>query len=52
MIRARLDSAFYNHSVIAAILAGKAQFSITARMDKAVQKAISSMPDTAWVRLQ
>jgi hypothetical protein len=52
VIRCRLDSAFYNHSVIAAILTGKAQFSVTARMDKAVQKAISGIPDDAWVSIE
>ena len=39
VIRCRLDSAF--DKVVAAIRHAKAQFSITARMDKAVQKAIS-----------
>ena len=52
VIRCRLDSAFYNHSVVTAILTAKAQFSITARMDKAVQKAISGIPETAWVSIQ
>jgi hypothetical protein len=47
-----LDSAFYNHSVITAILTGRAQFSITARMDRAVQKAISGIPDDAWVSIE
>src|SRR6476660_6804623 len=52
VIRCRLDSAFYNHSVVTAILTGKAQFSITARMDKAVQKAISGIPESAWVSIE
>jgi hypothetical protein len=52
VIRCRLDSAFYNHSVVAAILTGKAQFSITARLDKAVLKAISGIPETAWVSIE
>ena len=52
VIRCRLDSAFYNHSVVTAILTGKAQFSITARLDKAVQKAISGIPDDAWVSIE
>ena len=52
VIRCRLDSAFYNHKVIAAIRHAKAQFSITARMDKAVQKAISSIPEDAWVSIK
>jgi len=49
VIRCRLDSAFYNHGVIAAILTEKTQFSITARMDRAVQKAIAGIPEDAWV---
>ena len=52
VIRCRLDSAFYNHNVVAAIMKGKAQFSITARLDKAVQKAISSIPEDAWVHIE
>jgi hypothetical protein len=52
VIRCRLDSAFYNHNVVAAILNAKAQFSITARMDKAVQKAISGIPEDAWIHIK
>jgi hypothetical protein len=48
----RLDSAFYNHSVVNAILAGKARFSITARMDKAVMKAITGIPEDRWVSIK
>jgi len=52
VIRCRLDSAFYNHKVVGAIRKAGAQFSITARMDRAVQKAISSIPDDAWVSIK
>jgi Transposase DDE domain group 1 len=52
VIRCRLDSAFYNHKVVAAIMHAKAQFSITARMDKAVQKAIATIPENAWVHIK
>jgi hypothetical protein len=52
VIRCRLDSAFYNHKVVAAIRHAKAQFSITARMNKAVQKAISAIPEDAWVSIK
>jgi len=52
VIRCRLDSAFYNHKVVAAILNAKAQFSITARMDRAVQKAIAGIPEKAWVHIK
>jgi hypothetical protein len=40
------------HTVVTAILTAKAQFSITARLDKAVQKAISGIPETAWVSIK
>jgi Transposase DDE domain group 1 len=52
VIRCRLDSAFYNHSVVAAIRRAGAQFSITARMDKAVQKAIAGIDEDAWVSIK
>ena len=39
----RADSAFYGHDVIAAALRQGACCSITARQDKAVRKAISSI---------
>ncbi len=52
VICARLDSAFYNHSVIAAILATGTRFSITARMDQAITKTIAAIPDDAWVSIK
>jgi len=52
VIRCRLDSAFYNHSVIAAIRKAGAQFSITARMDKAVQKAIAGVEEKQWIAIK
>jgi hypothetical protein len=52
VIRCRLDSAFYSHTVLTAILTAKAQFSTTARLDKAVQKAISRIPEDAWVSIE
>lgn len=52
VIRCRLDSAFYTHKVVAAALRSKAQFSITARMDKAVEKAITSIPEKAWISIK
>lgn len=44
----RADSAYYNHDVIAAAIRGGARFSVTARMDKAVQRAIASIEENAW----
>jgi len=52
VIRCRLDSAFYNYKVIAAIINAKAQFSITARMDRAVQKAIAGIDEKQWVAIK
>ncbi len=46
VITVRADSAFYNHRVVAAARRGGARFSITARMDPAVRKAIARFPRT------
>jgi hypothetical protein len=47
----RADSAYYGHDVIAAALRQDACFSITARQDKAVRKAIASIGDDAWTSI-
>ena len=44
----RADSAYYNHDVIAAAIRGGARFSVTARMDPAVRRAIAGIEETAW----
>jgi len=44
----RADSAFYNHAVIATARRAKVRFSITARMNPAVSKAITSIDEVAW----
>ena len=44
----RADSAFYSHDVIAAARRAKVRFSITARMNPAVRKKITEIPDDAW----
>src|SRR5665811_1866628 len=41
VVTVRSDSAYYNHDVIAAARTGGARFSITARMDPAVTRAVS-----------
>ena len=46
------DSAFYGHDVIAAALRQGACCSITARQDKAVRKAISSIDGSIWTRIK
>jgi hypothetical protein len=48
----RADSAFYGRDVIAAAQRAGTRFSITARKDKAVTAAISTIPDDAWTTIQ
>ncbi len=52
LVITRLDSAFYNAAVVAAIGRGGARFSITARMDKAVQAAITSIDEAHWTPIR
>ena len=52
LVTVRADSAYYNHDVIAAARTGGARFSITARMDPAVTRAITQIPDDAWVGIK
>ena len=52
LVLARADSAFYCHDVIAAARRGGAHFSITARMDAAVKKAIAAIADDAWTAIR
>jgi hypothetical protein len=44
----RTDSAYYNQAVVAAAIRVGARFSITARMDPAVRRAIASIQESAW----
>ncbi|MEO7377786.1 MAG: IS1380 family transposase [Nakamurella sp.] len=48
----RADSAYYGRDVIAAARRQHARFSITARKDKAITAAISSIPDTGWTPIR
>src|SRR3954462_12434264 len=43
VVTVRADSAYYNHRVVAAARRGGARFSITARMDPAVRRAIAAI---------
>lgn len=52
MVTVRADSAYYNGDVVAAAVRGGAHFSITARMDAAVRKAIAAIPENAWVAIK
>jgi len=51
LVIVRADSAYYNHDVIAAARRGGARFSITARMDPAVRRAIASIGEDAWTAI-
>jgi hypothetical protein len=48
----RFDSAYYGHDPVAAALAGGAQVSVTVRMDPAVKRASTGIPDTAWKTIE
>jgi len=48
----RADSAYYGRDVIAAARRGGAMFSITARMNPAVRRAIASIQESAWVAIR
>jgi Transposase DDE domain group 1 len=48
----RADSAFYNRDVVAAIVRAKARFSITARQDVAVKRAIATISEDAWTTIR
>jgi hypothetical protein len=47
----RADSAFYNSKVIGAVQRGGARFSVTARQNQAVCRAIATIDDTAWTAI-
>jgi len=48
LVTVRADSAYYGHDVIAAARRGGARFSITARMNPTVVKAISEIKESVW----
>jgi Transposase DDE domain group 1 len=48
----RADSAFYSHDVIAAVLRHTSHFSITARQNPAIRKAIATIQDDAWTPIK
>lgn len=51
-VMVRADSGYYRRDVIAATIAAKAWFSITARMNPAVTKAIAAIPEQDWVTIR
>lgn len=52
LVIVRADSAYYNHSVVATARRANARFSITARHNKAVRRAISRIGDDAWTAIE
>lgn len=48
----RADSAFFQSDVIAAVLRQKACFSITARLNPPVRRAIDAITDDAWTKIK
>jgi Transposase DDE domain group 1 len=52
LVVVRADSAFYGYDIIAACRRAGARFSVTARQNPTVIKAISGIEDTAWVPIR
>jgi DDE family transposase len=52
LIVVRADSAFYGRDVIAAIGRAGARFSVTARQDAAVRRAIAEISEDAWTTIR
>nr|WP_300141674.1 IS1380 family transposase [Propionicimonas sp.] len=52
LVVVRADSAYFRHDVIAAATAGGARFSVTARMNKAVVRAIAGIDEAAWTTIR
>ena len=50
-VMVRADSGYYRRDVIAATIKANAWFSVTARMNRAVTKAITAIPDDAWTAI-
>lgn len=48
----RADSAFYRHDLVSAMIRNKMWFSITARMNAAVQAAIARIDEQAWTAIK
>ncbi|HOQ54455.1 MAG TPA: transposase, partial [Micropruina sp.] len=52
LVVVRADSAYFRHDVVAAATAGGARFSVTARMNKAVVRAIAGIDEQAWTTIR
>jgi len=51
-VMVRADSGYYRHDLITAAVRAKAWFSVTARMDPAVKKAIAGIAEDDWVPIK
>ncbi len=52
LLIARMDSAFYGGAPIAACRRAGVRFSVTARMDRKITKAIAAIPEHAWTPIR
>ncbi len=52
LIIVRMDSAYYNSSVIGAIRSRGARFSVTVPMNSSVRAAIAAIPEDAWTAIR
>jgi hypothetical protein len=52
LVLVRADSAYYGYDIIAACRRAGVRFSVTARLTPTVIKAITSIPDIAWVPIR
>ena len=52
LVVVRADSAYFRHDVFAAASAGGARFSVTARMNKAVVRAITGIDEGSWTTIR
>ena len=52
VLTVRCDSAYYGHAMVAAARRGGARFSVTARMDPAVTRAITEIPANGWTPIK
>jgi len=48
----RADSGFYGHELITRVMATRAWVSVTVRLTGPVQRAIMSIPDSAWTQIE
>jgi hypothetical protein len=49
---ARMDSAFYSHTVVSACVRADVRFSITVRQDRSIRRAIASISADVWVPIR